>query len=186
MINDCLLNDDTFARLLVWVLTFEQGKLLWNVQVEKLINGEKATANFDLELVLLRCHKNSFRPELIYSGRLPHEHNLELRAIRVIIYILGQFFISFVTLGWNIDLDICLEVYNELLKEVNLNVFVIILRIFHVDHLFPIFQLVFHNCDFCIFYCDKILNFSILVGIKLLCRGFLLAEFIENVERLRV
>ena len=183
MINDCLLNDDTFAHPLVWVLTFEQGKLLWNVQVEKLINGEIATANFDLELVLLRCHKNSFRPELIYSGRLPHEHNLELRAIRVIIYILGQLFISFVTLGWNIDLDICLEVCDELLKEVNLNVSVINLRSFCVevsislvDHLFPIFQLVVHNanfciffCDFCIFFCDKILNFNILVGIKLLC-----------------
>ena len=57
--------------------------------IKELIDPQKSTTNFDLDLILLDLHKYLSRTELINPLRFSHEHDLKLVSIWVIIDVLG-------------------------------------------------------------------------------------------------
>ena len=80
--------------------------------IDKFINREETSANFDLYLVSFYLDHDALRTKFINTLRLSHEHDLELLAIRIVVDILSQFFINSISFGRDVDSDSSFEVDN--------------------------------------------------------------------------
>jgi hypothetical protein len=99
------------------------GKLLkldGSVLVEELINGEVASTDTDVNLVLVNSDGDSLGSELVDTIGLSHEHNLELLSVGEVVDVLGKSNINLISLNGDVDGDSGLEVDDVLLEGVDL------------------------------------------------------------------
>ena len=58
--------------------------------IQELVKGEESTADTDLDLVFDAFDRDAFCTELIDTFRLPHEHDLQLLAVGVVVDVVGK------------------------------------------------------------------------------------------------
>ena len=134
---DSLLNGDPVGHPAEWVLSLELLELSWSVLVQELVEREEAATHADLDVVLFDLDHNPLGAELVNSLRFTHEHDFEFLAIRVVIDILGELFVSWIVFDGNVDRNAGLQIDDVLVEHVNLVLVVL-------DFELRVFQLLEH------------------------------------------
>ena len=114
-----LLDCDALAHALEWVLAFELLKLVGRVLVDELVDGEEAAAHAHQDLVLVALNVDALGAELVYALGLAHKHDLQLRAVGVVVDVLGQSVVDRVVLDGDVDRDARLQVNDVLLEDLD-------------------------------------------------------------------
>ena len=83
-----------------------------SVLIEELVNGQIASADFDIDLSPINLDTDSTRSELIHSFRLSHEHNLQLLLVRVVIDILSKLSINGIVFDRDVHCDPLFDIDN--------------------------------------------------------------------------
>ena len=114
--RDSLLESNLVAELLERISTLQLLQLYWSVLVEELVDREEATADSDLDFILLNSHSNLLRAELVHSRALPHEHNLQLVSIWVVVDELSHFHVHWIVFDRNVYRDAGLQLNDVVLE----------------------------------------------------------------------
>ena len=94
------------------VLPLQLLQLRWCVLVEELIDGEEATADTDVDLVLVYFDADALASELVDAFTLTHEHDLQLLSVWVVVDVLSHSFVNLVLLHWDVYRDTRLQIDN--------------------------------------------------------------------------
>lgn len=86
---------------------------------EESVDREEATADTNLNVILLNLDHDLLGAELVDTLRLSHEHDLELASFGVVVDVLGEASVDGILLDGNVDSDSLLEVNDVLLKRFN-------------------------------------------------------------------
>ena len=86
---DRLLESDAIGHAAHGVFSLELLEFNRRVLIQELVEGEVATAHFDLNLVSNTAHPDTLSTELVHAFRFPHEHYFELLAVGVVIDVLS-------------------------------------------------------------------------------------------------
>ena len=107
------------------VLSLKLLQFLRGVLVEELVNGEETAADTNLDVVLLDLDHDLLGAELVHASRLPHEHDLELGALRIVVDVLSKALVSGILSHGDVDSDSLLQVDDVLLQRLDLNLSVL-------------------------------------------------------------
>ena len=86
---DRLLESDAIGHAAHGVFAFQLLEFNGCVLIKELVEGEIAAAHLDLNLVSDTAHPDTLSTELVHAFRLPHEHDFQLLAVRVVIDVLS-------------------------------------------------------------------------------------------------
>ena len=87
--------------------------------VQELVDGQVATTDLDNDLASLDLDEHALRAKFVNAFRLPHEHDLELLAIRIVVNVLSKLGVDIVRLDWDVDSNARFEIENISLKRLN-------------------------------------------------------------------
>ena len=118
--HNTLCQSNLCGKFLEWISSLYFCEFYCHVLVQELINSQIASTNTDLQLVLGNFNLYSFCAVLILTSRLPHEHNLELVAVREVVDEVGQLAIHWIIHLWNVNRDFFLQIDTVHLQSVNL------------------------------------------------------------------
>ena len=121
MALDGLLEGYPVGHTAHWVFSLQFLKLNWRILVQKFVQRKITATNFDLDLVADTAHPDTLSAELIDTFSLPHEHDLQLLPIRIVIDVLSQLQIDLIALDWDVHrIGSLLKVNDDLTELVNL------------------------------------------------------------------
>lgn len=114
-----LLNCDALAHSFEGVLSLELLELIGSVLVDELVDGEEATAHAYQDLVLVALDVDALGAELVDTLGFTHKHDLQLRAVGIIVYVLCESMVDRVVLDGDVDGDAALQVDDVLLEDLD-------------------------------------------------------------------
>ena len=114
--RDSLLESNLVAELLERISALQLLQLYRSVLVQELVDREEPTADSDLDFIFLNPDSNLLRPELVHSRALPHEHNLQLVSIRVVVDKLSHLHVHRIVFHRNVYRDASLQ-FNDVVLE---------------------------------------------------------------------
>jgi len=100
---NCLRNCHLLREFLHGIFTFQFFKLTRCVLVEELVNGEVTTTDTDVDLVFFNSDADLLATELVDTLTLTHEHDFQLLAVRVVVYVLSYALIDNIILYGDVD-----------------------------------------------------------------------------------
>ena len=127
------------VEALHWVLALELLQLFWSVLVQELVDGEEATTDTDVDLVIIDLDHHSLAAELVNALTLAHEHNLQLLALWVVVDVLSNLLVDLIVLYRDVHRDSRLQVDDVVLQILDL-VHVVNAKSFTVSQLFQDFE----------------------------------------------
>lgn len=80
--------------------------------VQELVDREEASANSDVDPIVVDSHVDSFCTELVNALAFSHEHYLQLLALGVVVDVLCEFLVDLIVLDGDVDCDTRLQVDN--------------------------------------------------------------------------
>lgn len=108
------------AEALQRVIALKTFELSWRVLVQELVNGEVATTDLDNDLASLDLDEHALRAKFVHAFRLPHEHDLEFFAIRIVVYVLSKLGVDGVSPDRDVDRNARFQIENVRLKRLDL------------------------------------------------------------------
>lgn len=121
LVLDGALDGNLLGQALQRVLSFKLLELLGSVLLEEGIDRQETTTDTDLDVVLLNLDHDLSGAELVDTGGLSHEHDLQLASFGVVVDVLGETLVDIILLDRNVDSDSLLEVNDVLLERFNLD-----------------------------------------------------------------
>ena len=121
LVLDGALDGDLLGHALQGVLSFKLLELLGSVLLKEGVDREEATADTDLDVVLLNLNHDLSGAELVDTLGLSHEHDLQLASFGVVVDVLGEALVDGIFLDGNVDSDSLLEINDVLLERFNLD-----------------------------------------------------------------
>ena len=73
----------------------------------------------DADFVFVDLHCDPLRTKLVNALTFPHEHNLKLRPVGVVVDVLSNPFVNWVFLYWDVDSDSGLEIHDKIFELLN-------------------------------------------------------------------
>ena len=127
-LTQSLLDGHFLTEALQGVPSLQFFELDGGVLIQELVDGEVPTADLDLDLVSFDLDHDSARAKLVDALRLPHEHNLELLAIGVVVDVLSQLLVRGAVLDRDVDCNAGLKVNDVRFECFNFNLSVAQIR----------------------------------------------------------
>ena len=108
--SNCFLYCDFLTHAFQRITPFKFLEFHGRVLIQKLVNWQEPTTDFDLNLVTLYFDHDTTASKLVDSLRLSHKHYLKLLAFRVVVYVVSKLLVDRVAIHRNVDSNPWLQV----------------------------------------------------------------------------